>query len=123
VSVFHSPVGKTALRAVASLVIIAFGVQAGALGPLPVSIPGILICAAGALTLVYALYQGAQELRTRPDPYDLSRLFDEPPAEKPEEPEELDADRDRELIYCHQCGASMPSTVAHCLDCGHRLGT
>jgi len=64
-----------------------------------------------------AIYQGVMLFRERPDRYDLSLLWEEPPAE----PEANDG-ADRDLTYCHRCGASMNIQHAICPGCGGRVG-
>jgi len=56
--------------------------------------------------------------RERPDPYDLSRLWETEP--QPEEPEE--DGQEHYLSYCHHCGGSMSEVYSICPHCGTPLG-
>lgn len=51
----------------------------------------------------------------RSDPYDLARLFDEPP-ESPEHEAE-----DEELVCCWVCGDAFPKKFDLCPHCGNRF--
>ena len=64
-----------------------------------------------------AVYQGVHLFRERRDRYDLSLLWEKPP----DEPEPDDRD-DRNMIYCHRCGASMSQKHSLCPGCGAQLG-
>ena len=81
--------------------------------------PGKVVAVAGLAGVVWSAFRAVAEYRDRPDPYDLNRLWDAPPAE-PETPDR-DAEKDA-LVLCHRCGASMPAHVGVCLECGNRLG-
>ena len=63
-----------------------------------------------------AVYQGVHMFRERRNRYDLALLWEEPPAEP--EPDDRD---DRDMIYCHRCGASMSQKHSLCPGCGGRL--
>ena len=75
---------------------------------------GIVLILAGA---GIAIYHGTQLWQERRDPYDLSRLYET----LPDEPEN-DDDPDREYIYCHRCGGSLPAHHSICPECGGVLG-
>lgn len=81
----------------------------------PILLVGVAICGIG---LGVVVWQGVQMWRERPDPYDLNRLWDTPPAE-PDQPKETPDDGD--LIYCHRCGVSMSEAHAICPQCGNFL--
>ncbi len=66
--------------------------------------------------LALALWQGITLTQNRPDPYDLSRLWETEP-EPADEPDE-DWDGDKSLGYCDGCGHSVPEPYARCPDCG-----
>jgi uncharacterized paraquat-inducible protein A len=106
----NSPANRIT-RLVAAVVLACLG--GGLLGV--VSPPGLIMVGVG---LAIAGYQGVQMWRERPDPYDLSRLWDKP--NLPEEPEE--DGRLRELAFCHRCGASMSTKHSICPQCGVPLG-
>ncbi len=98
------------LRVVAALVLMALSTPL--LYPFPPLRIGLIALGAGI-----AIYQGVQMWRERPDPYDLSRLYET----LPDEPEN-DDDPDREFIYCHRCGGSLPAHHSICPQCGGVLG-
>jgi len=98
------------MRLVAALVLMAM--STALLYPFPPLGIGLMAAGAGI-----ALYQAVQIWRERRDPYDLSRLFEQPP----DEPEETD-DTDREMIFCHRCGVSVPGMYSLCPECGGVLG-
>ena len=50
-------------------------------------------------------------------PAELTRLYET----LPDEPEDTD-DTDRDMIYCHRCGGSVPGTYSICPECGCVLG-
>jgi hypothetical protein len=112
-----SPV-TVAIRLTASLLLLVFGISALLSAGLFL-LPGLALAAGGIAGLVYTGLQFARERRDRPDPYDLTKLWDKPPPE-PEVPERESYDDD--LVLCHRCGASMPAHVGICLECGNRLG-
>ncbi len=64
-----------------------------------------------------AIYQGVMLIRERRDRYDLSLLWEEPSATP-----EVDDGAEREMVYCHRCGASMSARYSLCPDCGGRVG-
>jgi len=109
-------------RIVAGLVILAIGIGIAAIPSILSLVGGLGLFATGLGIVCVSIYESMTEwLRRRSDPYDLSRLWEEPlpdedlPASHPP-PEEDD------LVYCHRCGASMHGRHAVCPDCGHRLG-
>jgi Predicted nucleic acid-binding protein, consists of a PIN domain and a Zn-ribbon module len=77
------------------------------------------------LGLGLAAWQGWNLWRTRPDPYDLNRLWEEPFPDEPlpEADESFPDEEDRELDlrYCHACGHAVPPPYATCPDCGRPL--
>jgi len=83
----------------------------------------------GAVLLVVGLaaagWQAWNLWRTRSDPYDLSRLWEEPfpgePAAEADEEFPDDEDRKLDLRYCHACGHSVPPPYAFCPECGRPL--
>ncbi len=75
---------------------------------------GVVLCGIG---LGAAIWQGVQMWRERPDPYDLTRLWDAPP------PEAEETNHERTLIYCHRCGSSMSEIHSLCPHCGTPLGS
>ena len=92
-------------RIAAALILAAFGAALlSALPPL-----GLALVAVG---IGVAVWQGVLLWQERRSPYDLSRLWegqrDEP------EPD----DRERDMIYCHRCGASMSLRHSICPQCG-----
>ena len=66
--------------------------------------------------LALAVWQGAVLVRNRPDPYDLSRLWEAEP-EPADEPDE-DWGDNKSLGFCHGCGHAVPEPYARCPDCG-----
>ena len=100
------------IRLLAAIVAAAFILPLVLDGSLAIRIAGgavILLCIGIAAQSGFALY------RQRPDPYDLSRLWEE----APEEPSPVEQPLD--LAYCHVCGASCPQAYATCPQCGNRL--
>lgn len=101
--------------------LVAYGVFAALGAALLLSSPSDWIRALGLGFVLGAVLRAGFLLARRPrggwrsDPYDLGRLWDEPPAE-PEEP-----DAAPELVYCHVCGNSSPAAFATCPECGNRL--
>lgn len=107
-------------RILAGLVLAGFGGGFALVPSLPARVFGVGLGAAG---LGGAALHGAAALRERrraTDPYDLSRLWDEPLPEDDDEP--LEPDAAYELVYCHRCGACASALHAFCPDCGSRLG-
>ena len=98
------------MRLVAAIVLMALSTPF--LSPFPPLGIGLMATGAGI-----ALYQAVQMWRERRDPYDLSRLFEQ----QTDEPEDTD-DTDREMIFCHRCGVSVPGTYSLCPECGGVLG-
>jgi uncharacterized paraquat-inducible protein A len=111
----RSPVNPVT-RIVAAIVVMAFSlVVIASGGPLLRGI-GLILAGIGLVALLPAV---AQWRRERPDPYDLSRLWEEAPEEgEPEEVEEDDG-----LLYCHRCGAAMSKVYSICPECGTPLGS
>jgi hypothetical protein len=108
---------RTAVPLIASLLLIVLACAwLEALGSGPLSLLGKVVAAAG---LAGAVYYTMQMFRARRDPYDLSRLWDTPPAD-PELPDR--ETEDDALILCHRCGTSMPAHIGICPECGNRLG-
>jgi hypothetical protein len=66
--------------------------------------------------LVLAVWQSLAMARNRPDPYDLSRLWETEP-EPADEPDE-DWGDSKDLGYCYSCGHAVPEPYARCPDCG-----
>lgn len=74
----------------------------------------LAFCIIGGLAGVLISRYIRKVIRNRPDPYDLNHLWDKD--------ETVDEDsRDRDLVYCHVCGSSMPQNYATCPQCGNRL--
>ncbi len=101
-------------RLFASLVVVAMGAPLIVFRNTTLLLMGLAFCAIG---LGAAAWQGIQMWRERPDPYDLTRLWDDPPLE----PEETNHVRD--MIYCHRCGSSMSEVHSVCPQCGSPLGS
>lgn len=71
--------------------------------------------------LVLAAWQGWQLYATRPDPYDLKRLWDTPPEiSDPDPSDELLTD-EAGAIYCHHCGNAVAGPFTRCPNCGGKL--
>src|ERR1051326_4992910 len=104
-----SPANRPA-RMAAGAILLCFGLALTVTGAMPLIAAGVALWGAGLAAVCINVYQAVTAgLRRRRDPYDLSRLWEEPlPEEAPLEPETdaLDAD----LVYCHRCGASMDDT-------------
>jgi hypothetical protein len=66
--------------------------------------------------IALSIWQVIVLVQNRPDPYDLSRLWETEP-EPADEPDE-DWDDTENLGYCHGCGHSVPEPYARCPDCG-----
>lgn len=76
-----------------------------------------------ALGLGLAAWKGVRIWRSRPDPYDLSKLWErEPEGYDPEidQPEE-EGEESREHAFCHNCGHAVARPFARCPDCGNPL--
>jgi uncharacterized paraquat-inducible protein A len=114
----NSPTNRP-IRLVAALVAICFLVAFAVTAGLPLNALAVPIAVLAAWLALHTILAVVQNRRPREDPYDLRRLWDETPPDS-DEPEE-DAD-DRDLAYCHRCGASLPKAYAVCPDCGNRLG-
>lgn len=95
---------------IACLLVAAMGVSFVFGGMPAVGIP--LTCAGLAL----GVWRGVIAWRGRPDPYDLSRLWEH----EPDEPDE-DEFAVRDLAYCHICGHAVAEPYARCPDCGNAL--
>ncbi len=76
--------------------------------------------------LIFLLAQGAALLKTRPQAYDLAQLKSlherELARDDPEEPDEAAEGIERDWVYCHRCGGSLPASHAICPECGGPLG-
>ena len=103
-------------RLFAGLIVLAMGAPLLLFRNPMILLVGLGICGIG---LGAAVWQGIQMWRERADPYDLTRLWDTPPAE-PETPQ--DKPTDAGLVYCHRCGSSMSEVHAICPECGNFLG-
>ena len=66
--------------------------------------------------LALTAWQGIVLVRSRSDPYDLSKLWETEP-EPAEEPDE-DWGENKSLGFCHNCGHAVPEPYARCPDCG-----
>jgi uncharacterized paraquat-inducible protein A len=66
--------------------------------------------------LALAIWQGITLVQNRPDPYDLSRLWETEPA--PEDEPDEDWGEDKSLGFCHNCGHAVPEPYARCPECG-----
>ena len=65
--------------------------------------------------LVTAMYQGVQLWRERPDPYDLSRIWEAGP-----DPEVFEEGHpEKGFRMCRHCGLAFPEDYAVCPDCGN----
>ena len=109
-------------RIAAGVVVLCIGIGIAAIPSILSVVGGVGLFATGLCVVCANVYTGMQEwLRRRSDPYDLSRLWEEPLPE--EDPTVLHpAPGPEDLLYCHHCGASMHGNHAVCPDCGHRLG-
>lgn len=112
-------------RIAAGLVALGMGLGVAAIPSILSMVGGLGLFFTGLGMVCVNVYQATYEwLRHRRDPYDLSKLWDEPLPENPPAvpalPQELPQEDD--LVYCHRCGASMHGIHAICPDCGHRLG-
>ena len=109
-------------RIVAGLIIMCFGLGIAAIPGIMSTVGGLGLFFSGLAVVCVNVYQAMEEwLRRRRDPYDLSRLWEDPlPEEQPDE--ETVLPDDDELVYCHRCGASMDRRFGVCPDCGARLG-
>jgi hypothetical protein len=112
---FSGGVGNRMTRLFAGLVILAMGAPLLLFRNPIILLVGLAICGVG---LGAVLWQGVQIWRERVDPYDLTRLWDTPPAEPP-----VAIPTDATLIYCHRCGSSMSEVHAICPQCGNFLGS
>lgn len=103
---------KRWIRIVAAILLACLGAElVGTLTPIGIG----LVCAG----LGAAVLQGFHLWRERRDPYDLSLLWEDARRDEPDEAEER---KERELTYCHRCGASMPQAYKICPGCGAPLG-
>ncbi len=115
---FRGSPANHAARIVAALIVMAFSLVFLARGGPALLVCGLLLAALGLAALLHAAWQVAQARRDHPDPYDLSRLWEQAPEE--DEPEEDVPDGD--LLYCHHCGAAMSEVYSLCPSCGRHLG-
>jgi len=108
---------RRAAGLIAALILLLAG---GALvGGDPILGGALLVVGAGA-----SVWQGWQLWKSRRDPYDLSRLWDDPlPGDEPEEEPDPDSfyTEDDGTLYCHGCGHAVPATLARCPECGRQL--
>lgn len=102
---------------IAALLLIAFGLgfvlggSSRALGLALVLIGGVAA----------ALQVRALAAEPKPDPYDLSRLWErDSDGEEAEEADE-DAIDDDGTLYCHSCGHAVPRAYGSCPDCRRPL--
>lgn len=64
-----------------------------------------------------AIWRGLVLWKSRPDPYDLSRLWDtDEPDDEPEEDVYVE-----DTVYCHNCGHAVTRPFARCPECGMSL--
>jgi hypothetical protein len=95
---------------IASILVVGMGCMLCFSGVALVGIPLLFV------GLALAVWQTVVLVRNRPDPYDLSRLWETEP-EPAEEPDE-DWGDNKELGFCHNCGHAVPEPYARCPDCG-----
>jgi hypothetical protein len=106
---------RRAAGLIAGLLVAAMGVAFLAAG-IPLVGAALLVLGGGA-----AVWQGWRMYATRPDPYDLNRLWEAPPAdEEPDPTDELLQD-EAGVAYCHHCGHAVAGPFARCPECGGRL--
>jgi hypothetical protein len=104
---------RTGAGLIAAMLVLAFG---GLLLPAAPPLGIALLLAGGGI----AVWQARRILAARPDPYDLSRLWEREP-DPPSEAEETNLDEDNDILYCHSCGHAVPTRFHRCPDCGRPL--
>lgn len=114
---FRSSPANGAFRIAAGLLVVALGVGMIVSPGAPSRLFGSVLALVGLFIAAVGVAQNLIARRQPRDPYDLSKLWDQEP--EPEEPED---ERERDLVYCHHCGASMQQAYAICPQCGSRLG-
>ena len=106
-----------ALRRSAGLIAAVLVAASGGVLTFGAPVLGLPLLVVGA---VAAVWQARQQIASRQDPYDLSRLWEreqEPPGEaEPEEDVEDDG-----TVYCHACGHAVPEPFAMWPECGRTL--
>lgn len=109
-------------RIAAGFAVLAIGMGIAAIPSILSMVGGIGLFATGLGIICVNAYQGVEEwLHRKRDPYDLSRLWDEPLPDDSATSPPLGPEED-DLVYCHRCGTSMHGRHAICPDCGHRIG-
>jgi len=118
---FDAYPANRATRIAAGFVLLAISLGLASFPLFAVRAVGILLFIVSLAIVCINLYGAVDSwLRRRQDPYDLSRLWDDPLPEIPTP--DLPEPESDDLIYCHRCGVSTSSRFAVCPDCGHRLG-
>jgi hypothetical protein len=110
-------------RIVAGLVVLGIGIGITRIPGFLSTFSGLGLFVTGLGFAYFNIYEAMTEfLRKRSeDPYDLSRLWDDP---LPESGANIEPDEgaQEDVVYCHRCGASISAAFSICPDCGHRLG-
>jgi len=109
-------------RIVAGLALLGIGIGVTTIPGILSTFGGLGLFVTGLGVVCVNVYQATSDwLRRRgEDPYDLSRLWEEP-LHSDDVPDAMEEDAD-DVVYCRRCGASMSAAYAVCPDCGHRLG-
>jgi hypothetical protein len=101
---------RKSARLIASILVAGMGCLLFFSGVAMVGVPLFVVGIALSIWQVIVLVQN------RPDPYDLSRLWETEP-EPLDEPDE-DWGDNKELGFCHNCGHAVPEPYARCPDGG-----
>lgn len=104
--------------------------SAGLIAALLVAALGVGFLTGGSMTVGFLLlgaglglagWWGWRLYATRPDPYDLKRLWEEPPEDSVPDPNEELLSDEQGVAYCHHCGHAVAGPFARCPDCGGQL--
>ena len=110
-------------RIVAALVIMSIGAPMLFTGLWAFVVLGAVFTGIGVFSAGVESWRWFLDWKHRPDPYDLTRLWEEPLPEKAHALEPEEDDVEREYPLCHRCGDAVAPGYAVCPHCGCFLGT